>query len=94
MSDAGFHCKSIDVDEVAVAETRPPKVGGVTSGGANVLADISTALLSILPASSIALTTKKKVVSGFRPVTLTEVAPAVVVKFGVVKFSPPEVVDI
>ena len=93
MSDAGFHCKSIDVDEVAVAETNPPNVGGVTSGGVNVPADISTILVSILPASSIALTTKKNVVSGFSPVTLNDVAPGKVVKLGSEKFYPPEEVD-
>ncbi|NOZ69438.1 MAG: hypothetical protein GXP46_09415 [Deferribacteres bacterium] len=49
---------SISVLEAAVAFVAPPNVGGVVSGEVCVVAETSTVLLSTLPASSFALTTK------------------------------------
>ena len=58
LSVAADHDRSISVPETAVAPVAPPNVGVVVSEGVRVVADTSVVLLSRLPASSFALTTK------------------------------------
>src|SRR5580704_7824839 len=87
-SVAAFQVTPIVMAWRVVAAVQPPKTGGVTSAAGS--AESSAVLVSMLPAASLARTTKKRgLVASASRVTDADSAPGAVVSVGVVKSSPP-----